>query len=122
MVKLKNESAGKMNRVKHPLLASKYPECVFLDRFSMQYNLRQRSGDIGFSATVVQFPVKVAFAVTAHKIQGASIASPAKVVVDLNSTFEPAQCYVMLSRVQQLGKFSMIENSIFSKKLLFNKI
>ena len=108
VVKLKNESAGKMNRQKHPLLASKYQDCVFIERFSMQYNVRHKSGDIGFSATVVQFPVKVAFAVTAHKIQGASITSPSKVVLDLNSTFEPAQCYVMLSRVQQLGKFSMI--------------
>ena len=78
VVKLKNESAGKMNKQKHPLLASKYPECVFLDRFSMQYNVRQKSGDVGFSATVVQFPIKVAFAVTAHKIQGASIPSPSK--------------------------------------------
>ena len=67
--------------------------------------MRNKSGDIGFSATIVQFPVKVAFAVTAHKIQGASITSPSKVDLDLNSTFEPAQCYVMLSRVQQIGKF-----------------
>ena len=104
VVKLRNESAGKMNRQKHPLLTSKYPDCVFLDRFSMQYNVRHKSGDIGFTATVIQFPIKVAFAVTAHKIQGASIASPAKVVMDLNSTFEAAQCYVMLSRVQELGK------------------
>ena len=112
VVKLRNESAGKMNRQKHPLLASKYPDCVFIERFSMQYNVRHKSGDIGFSATVVQFPVKVAFAVTAHKIQGASIASPSKVVLDLNSTFEPAQCYVMLSRVQQLGKFFSVNDLI----------
>ena len=104
IVKLKNETAGKINRQKHPLLASKYPECVILERFSMQYNVRHKSGDVGATATVVQFPVKVAFAVTAHKIQGASISSPAKVVMDLNSTFEPAQCYVMLSRIQKLGK------------------
>ena len=119
VVKLKNESAGKINRKKHPLLASRYPDCVFIDRFSMQYNVRHKSGDIGFTATVVQFPVKVAFAVTAHKIQGASIPSPSKVVLDLNSTFEAAQCYVMLSRVQQLGKFLMMIKTIHNKSFSF---
>ena len=113
VVKLKNENAGRMNRLKHPQLAAKYPECVFLERFSMQYNVRKKSGDIGFTATIVQFPIKIAFAVTAHKIQGASISSPAKVVMDLNSTFEPAQCYVMLSRIQQLGKFFNNKFQIF---------
>ena len=106
VVKLDFKRAGKMNRLKYPLLASKYPECVFLEKVSFQYNVRRNSGEVGFAATVVQFPVKVAFASTAHKFQGATVPTPATVLMDLNSTFEPGQCYVMLSRIQQLGKLS----------------
>ena len=35
-------------------------------------------------------------------IQGQSIFSPTKVVLDVSSCFEPAQAYVMMSRVQSL--------------------
>ena len=55
---------------------------------------------MGSMATVVQFPIRLAHAITAHKIQGNTIPFPAKVLVDLSSVFEPAQAYVMLSRVQ----------------------
>ena len=76
-----------------------------MEKSSFQYNVRKKSGDVGFTATVIQFPVKVSYASTAHKFQGASLLAPTKVVMDLNSTFEAAQCYVMLSRIQELGKF-----------------
>ena len=42
------------------------------------------------------------YAVTVHKVQGATVQAPATVIMDIDSTFEPAMCYVMLSRVQQL--------------------
>ena len=62
----------------------------------------KKSGDVGSTATVIQFPIKLAFAITSHKIQGQTIQNPTKVVLDINSVFEDAQAYVMLSRVQQL--------------------
>ena len=55
---------------------------------------------MGSMATVVQFPIRLAHAITAHKIQGNTVPFPAKVLLDLSSVFEPAQAYVMLSRVQ----------------------
>ena len=113
VIKLNLERAGRNNRLKHPFLATKYPNCIFLEKSSFQYNVRKKSGDVGFTATVIQFPVKVAYASTAHKFQGASLLSPTKVVMDLNSTFEAAQCYVMLSRVQELGKLLNYKISMF---------
>ena len=59
---------------------------------------------------MVQFPLKLAHAVTAHKIQGASVLDPEKVVMDLNSTFEAAQSYVMLSRIQKIDQLFIYEN------------
>merc|ERR1712079_944654 len=40
--------------------------------------------------------------------QGQSIPEPAKVIVDLNSTFQCAQSYVMLSRIQTIDQLYII--------------
>ena len=40
IIRLKNQNAGKLNRQRNPLLASLYPECIVLERFSLQYGLR----------------------------------------------------------------------------------
>ena len=81
----------------------------FFTFFTFSLNLRTKSGDGGSSATLVQFPVKLAHAVTAHKIQGASILAPATVTLNLNSTFEAAQAYVMLSRIQKIEQLFIYE-------------
>ena len=40
IVRLKNQSAGKQNRQRNPLVASKYPDCIVVERFSLQYGIR----------------------------------------------------------------------------------
>lgn len=105
-----------MNRQKHPQIASKYPDCIILEKVSLQYNIRNKSGEVGSTATVVQFPIKLGYAVTVHKVQGATVPAPAKVIMDIDSTFEPAMCYVMLSRVQQLEQV-LILNKFDWKKI-----
>ena len=99
VVELRDKRAGRENREKYRREASKYPECVFIERIAMQYSIRKRGGEFGSTATVYQFPVRVAHAITAHKIQGQSILSPLKVAMNLSSVFQPAQAYVMLSRI-----------------------
>ena len=47
---------------------------------------------------------------TAHKIQGASILAPSTVAMNLNSTFEAAQVYVMLSRIQKIDQLFIYES------------
>ena len=115
VIKLKNKGAGKQNRQSNPHLAVRYPECVFIERTSHKYSLRKKSGDVGTTAMVIQFPVKLAFAITSHKIQGQTIASPARVVLDLNSVFEDAQAHVMLSRVQCLDQVYILRSLDESK-------
>ena len=115
VVKLNNKSAGKQNRSKHPGLAARYPDCVFLERVSNQYTLRKKSGDVSSTATVIQFPVKLAFAITAHKIQGQTIMCPTKVVLDINSAFEDGQAHVMLSRVQRIEQVYILNEMNQSK-------
>ena len=82
IIKLQNKAAGKTNRQKYPGLASRYPNCVIIERVSIQYTLRKKSGDVGTTATVIQFPVKLALAITSHKIQGQTIPWPMTVFLD----------------------------------------
>ena len=91
VIKLQYHTAGKLNRQNHPGLAAMYPGCVIIERVSNQYKLHKKSGDVGTTATVIQFPVEPAYTITAHKIQGQTIPLPLSVVIDLNSIFEDAQ-------------------------------
>ena len=77
---------------------------------SLQYSLRAKSGDAGSTATLIQFPITLAHAVTGHKVQGQSIPVPNKVVMDINSTFQCAQSYVMLSRIQTIDQLFILNN------------
>ena len=121
IIQLRNTNAGLMNRQKHPLLASKYPRCVMIDRVSFQYSICNSSGDVGSTATLIQFPVSLAHAVTAHKVQGQSIEHPLNVVMDINSTFEAAQSYVMLSRIQRINQLFIL-NALKPSKLRISRI
>ena len=115
VVKLNNEQVGKHNMCKYPNISRKFPQCVIIERVSIQYSLRKRSGVAGATATAIQFPVTLSHAITSHKIQGQTIPSPEKVVLGLNSIFEDAQAYVMLSRVQQLDQIYILDSLDESK-------
>ena len=75
---------------------------------SFQYTIGGKKADVGTSATVIQFPVRLAHAITAHKVQGQTFVSPATVAMDLSSVFEPGQAYVMLSRVQCIEQLYIV--------------
>ena len=53
-------------------------------------------------ATVCQFPLKVAFAVTGHKIQGQTIKKGCKIVVNWSKIIPRGLVYVMLSRAESI--------------------
>ena len=60
-------------------------------------------------AVLIQFPLKLAHAITTHKIQGGTIPKPMKVVLDIESCFDAAMAYVMLSRVQEILQIFILE-------------
>jgi exonuclease III len=116
IIKLNRKDSGVQNRRKYQGLAMKYPGSVFIERATVNYSIRKRGGAVGSTATLVQFPVKLAHAITAHKIQGQTIPKPSKVAFDIDSIFEEAQGYVMLSRVQELMQVYIL-NKFDPKKL-----
>ena len=105
MIKFKNVNVGKEWRQRHPGLAEIYPGCTGVERLSWDYNLKEEGPR---HINIYQFPIKLAFAVTAHKIQGQSILKPAKVAVDLAGTKSSSQAYVMLSRVEDIEQIGIM--------------
>ena len=117
VIKLHNSKAGMENRRKHPDLAVKFPDCVFLERVALAYSLRKGGGDNGATATVIQFPIRLAHGVTAHKFQGQTVPHPTTVALHLDSVFDPSQAYVMLSRVQNINQVFIVDS--FNPKKIY---
>merc|ERR1711911_347224 len=118
IVKFNKPNVGTVSRSQNPIMARKYPDCVVIERVKLEYSLRKKGGVEGAKAAVIQFPIRLAHAITAHKVQGQSIPSPLKVGMDISSVFEAAQAYVMLSRVQSLDQV-YIANDMNAKKIMF---
>ena len=115
IVRFDNPEAGKQARSRNPLMAKKYPEGTVVKKMETEYSLARHQGLISTTAKLIQFPLVLAWAVTAHKFQGQNIKSPQKVVLDLKSVFEAAQAYVMLSRVQELDQLYILKELPESK-------
>ena len=113
MVNFNNQNVGKVWRQENPGLAIRYPTCTGIDRVNMAYSLEKNCAK---HMTLIQFPIKMAKAVTAHKIQGQSIPKPLKVAMDIKGTFAKAQGYVMLSRVEDINQL-IIMDSITTKNI-----
>ena len=100
IIQFNNENVGKESRLKNTEFSRKYPQGTVIEKISFSYSLSKKATAGSNRATVIQFPLKVAHAITAHKIQGQTIPKPLKVVLDIASVFDDAQAHVMLSRVQ----------------------
>ena len=60
------------------------------------------------TAKIIQFPLTLSFAATSHKFQGQTIRKPNKSANDLNSVFQAAQTYTILSRVESISQLFII--------------
>ena len=118
ILKLDKLGAGRNNREQNPQLNKKYPECVFIKRVSIQYCITKRFVEASSKATLIQFPIRLAYAITAHKVQGSSIPYPTTVAMDINSCFTAGQAYVMMSRVQCIDQIFIVDNLKESKIMM----
>ena len=72
------------------------------------FSLSKNKTNASSTATAVQFPLKLAYAATAHKVQGHTVKAPQALIVDLVTWIRPAMAYVMLSRIQTLSQLYIV--------------
>ena len=108
MIKFDEVHQGQQKREANLQLTSVYPDSTSIERVIFQYSLAKKSKNVANTAKVIQFPLRLCFAATAHGFQGQTVYKPNKSANDFCSVFEAAQSYVMLSRVQALSQLFII--------------
>ena len=107
LIKFDREQAGREARSRNPQLSLSHPGCTKIKKESLTYSLNKKGG--AATATLIQFPIRLAKAVTAHKVQGLTVYQPSTINLDISSAFEPAQGYVMLGRAQSLKQIFIMD-------------
>ena len=74
------------------------------------FSLSKKSKNASSTATALQFPLRLAYAATAHKIQGHTIQKPKSLIADLMTWLQPAMANVILSRVQTVTQLYIIDD------------
>ena len=103
-----DDDCGKEKRKNLVALQQKYPgkNVTPIEMMEFQYSISKKGNNR--NATAIQFPLKLAFAATAHKVQGQTVKKPNNLIIDLRSVREAAQAYVILSRVQALDQLFIL--------------
>ena len=111
IVEFDNADTGLNFRTQFGHIQEKYPNVLAtpISRVSVEYSIGKQHKGHEAKAKVVQFPLKLAWAITAHKVQGQTIKSPRPVAMDLQSTFTKAQAYVMLGRTENLQQIYLAD-------------
>ena len=112
LVQFDNESCGKQRRKNYTNIQRQYfpLKVTPIEKIEFQYSLSKKPTTATTNVSAIQFPLKLAFAATSHKIQGSTIKKPNMLIIDLRTVMESAQAYVMLSRVQALSQLIILES------------
>ena len=106
LIRFDNVNAGKNLCLKHPKLASLFPGSVPIFRETFSYNLGTSTKHLA-RATLVQLPLRLAWGVTCHKVQGQTFTSSSKIVIHWGKGLPAGMVYVMLSRSKKLSHISI---------------
>ena len=109
LVKFDEIESGRERR-KMFTFESNYPgqEVTPIEIKESNFPLSKRKTSASATATALQFPLKLAYAATAHKVQGHTVKEPQALIIDLVTWLRPAMAYVMLSRIQTLSQLFIV--------------
>jgi hypothetical protein len=104
IVQFDQDFVGVEHRANHQGLAEKYKNVngTPIFRKDLSYNVGAGKKAHNAQAKIVQFPLRLAWASTAHKMQGQTVKAGTKVVLHWSSRFPNGMFYVMLGRSQRL--------------------
>ena len=113
VIDLANPSKGRSNTARFQNITKGIAGRIVLEKIRFDYPLKKKRGGKGESmATVIQFPVRLAFAVTCHKMQGQTVGQPAQVALNLKKLLRDpsALAYVSLSRAKELKQIHIVDS------------
>ena len=105
IVKFDVEKAGADQRKQYSHIADKYKEDngTPIFRQKVRYHLTGAGKKVhAVTGTCFQFPLKLAFAITGHKMQGQTIKTGSKLVVNWSNILPSGLAYVMCSRTESI--------------------
>ena len=83
------------------------------ENIKYELNVSTQEVEEKIAGSFIQFPLRLAWAITVHKSQGLTFE---KAVIDINKAFAPGQVYVALSRLKSL------DGLILPQEIQINKI
>ena len=103
-------------------MVAKYPGQNATPIEKIEINFSQSKKKDGAQGTAVNFPLKLCYATTAHKIQGSTVKKPTCIVLHLHGYLRPAMGYVMLSRIQCLDQLIIVRPPSSKPELQMERI
>ena len=122
MVSFDDKEDGKRRRTNCDRVVAKYPGLNATPIELMEINFSQSKKQDGAQGTAVNFPLKLCYATTAHKIQGSTVKKPTCLVLHLHGYLRPAMGYVMLSRIQCLDQLIIVRPPSSKPELQMERI
>ena len=122
IVKFDVEKAGAEQRKQYSHIADKYKEHngTPIFRQKVRYHLTGAGNKPhAVIGTCFQFPIKLAFAITGHKMQGQTIKRGSKLVVNWSNRLPSGLAYVMCSRTESIDDL-FIAGQFDPKKIMAN--
>ena len=115
LIEFDEEKAGKSKRMKmRDIIESvNKPSATPIEKLLFPFRLGKGKKSTA-QAVLTQFPIYLAFAITAHKAQGLTVKAPTLFVTDLNTVFERGMAYVILGRIQNI-------NQLYFKPIIVGK-
>ena len=118
LVKFKDEKAGREKRKKNSAqLTMKYhgTPVTPISKIEFRFNMSKSPTSQNDFMVATQFPLKLSFACTAHKMQGSTVAKPDSLAIDMSSAREASIVYVMMSRVQEVEQLFILDKFLRDK-------
>ena len=115
IIKFDMESIGHGKRKSQGGLSQKYPGGTAIEKINYPFTISKSRKSVINTANVIQYPLKLAFACTGHKIQGATIPKPMKLIIYVMDIWMAAITYVMLSRICALSQLYILDEFDESK-------
>ena len=90
-----------------------------IDKLEFSYSPTKTAFSTSVKNTALQFPVRLAWAMTMHRVQGQTVKKPNKILVSMRNIFAPAMAYVALSRIENINQLILLDD-VFPEQIYSN--